>query len=258
MYERGGQETGRVEAKKDGTKHLVIPASLTSMGRVAFKNKGLTSMSIPNSVNSIDKTAFAGNSALKTVTITGRGTIANNAFSGRFDDSGSSAIALIIEHSITSIGWEAFKGNKLTEAILPKALYDNKGNAVGANATAIAFYEYNSGNNGQKGNPIAYLDVNWCRAQEAGNPKRRDDCHAKRWFNNYDQAERHKAFGDCKRREDDWAVGVPKQQADFGCDSRFGDLDWRLCVFLGGGLLWVPRQPTERSDTSRSVVQGAG
>ena len=45
--DKDGSETKRVETQKDGTKHLVIPASVTTIGRGAFKSNGLTSVSIP-------------------------------------------------------------------------------------------------------------------------------------------------------------------------------------------------------------------
>ena len=129
-----GTETLRVETRSDKstittkptaggiTKELVIHSSLTGIEDKAFENKQLTSLTVGNGVKTIGKQAFAGNPKLKTVTITGTGPVASNAFKGIFSASGSSGIELIIQEGITAIGDEAFQNNKLTSVSIPPSV----------------------------------------------------------------------------------------------------------------------------------------
>ena len=96
------KDDSTITTKRDGTRHLVIANSVTLIRDFAFSGNDLTLVTIPSSVTSIGDHAFSSNH-LTSVTIPA---------------------------SVTSIGSGAFQHNQfMTEVILPKTLYDNKGNA---------------------------------------------------------------------------------------------------------------------------------
>ena len=197
-----GRETKRVETKKDSTKHLVIPASMTSIGREAFKNNGLTSVSIPASVKSVGSDAFKDNNTLNKVTITGRGAIRDNAFTykvsrwnakGIFAESSSSRIALVIEDGITSIGKQAFEKNKLTSVRIPSSVTSIGENAFDSNELKKVIIPLSVTSIGQGAfqyNQLTSVSILSSMTHLSG-------------FSN-NQKRRHKTFGDCKRRDYDW------------------------------------------------------
>ena len=93
---------------------LIIEEGITAIEDYAFSKNQLTSLTIGNSVKTIGPNAFYSNPQLKTVTITGTGSVESKTFKRIFNESLSSGIELIIEDGITAIEDNAFSDNQLT------------------------------------------------------------------------------------------------------------------------------------------------
>ena len=114
-----------------GLTSVTIPNSVTSIAESAFyKCSGLTSITIPNSVTSIGYSAFEDCPNLKRVDISSIEawldiSIFSNPLTngGHLYLNGEEVIDLVIPNSVTSIGYEAFKGCRgLTSGTIPNSV----------------------------------------------------------------------------------------------------------------------------------------
>ena len=139
-----------ITTQKDGTKHLVISSSVTSIEDRAFSDNKLTSVSIPNSVTSIGIMAFSGNQLT----------------------------SLTIPPSVETIGAAAFSSHQLTSVIISRELftkirdggYDgllepiSLASAFGSRVE-ITFYEHDASAADAKGVPIVSISANGVELQ---------------------------------------------------------------------------------------------
>ena len=113
-----------------GLTSLTIGNSVTSIGDSAFSDcSGLTSVTIPNSVTSIGDNAFGGCSGLTSVTVDkNNGTYDSRDNCNAVIETSTNNLIVgckntIIPNSVTSIGYEAFRGcSGLTSVIIPSSV----------------------------------------------------------------------------------------------------------------------------------------